>query len=873
MARHQALCGLAIAAYLAHGICHASDTHTEVARPLRAVYVHLGEFANPTLPEPDRHVQIEHALDVIQDCGFDTLLAYANSSSGSVYYRSDRSPPATTVSHGTFDLLISAAQNRKLRVAPVVCTLVSGHDEPAGILLKHVDWALRDEQGNALGWISPAHPDARRWIVESLAELVAATEADSLLLDYFRYPNRPDLQLDATSAAEFDRTTPPNESPAEHQQRLQRFKEDALSTLLEELRQTLRAQHPKLTLGLYTWGAHVGSNHPVAQPWPRWVAQGQIDLVNVSGYCYRSNYGDDFLNVFEQRLRDASAAIDRETSQAQLTFALGLRTSHGTITTASQIADYLRIAEQLGVDGVAAFAWNGLEPIANDVIRGRYFHWPRREAASHQTVKLRVDLGSDRGQNFGSLFQAYDPQGRVVAGAGFLGAYNTYYRADRHALQFFVRPPTGHDRATVEPFPRPSNHTLHYLSDANGHVFASDRRGTTFELQSIDGQPRWQVLPEAPADRFRIADSELVCDTNQISIDDREVFQFDPHVGSAGSYYYAQGMLLFHVALANSADRRTRLYACPWNPASKSQVDLQRAIILELSTPGEFPYSYGQHGDDVIVGTNTGGVYRLRAGDWKTLLEPDMATSFQLYAMLNYHDRLLMGHYPSGELYEIVDDKVVQIEGWPPRPERASPRAREAQTLTLYRGELFVGVWPWGEIWRRRSPPAEWDLVGRLFQRPTITPEVTAPYEAELTAGGVAVNNLWGQRVTSLIPTGDMLLAATSNKGGTPSEEHAHLLSPVERDEYGEVYRVALPGHLSIPLNWSDDPFDLEIEFDARTATIRRQGQELSKVPLSAEAQMPVLQKIELARGVFGPFRGREVQGELAPSGDTNSVD
>jgi hypothetical protein len=413
----------------------------------------------------------------------------------------------------------------------------------------------------------------------------------------------------------------------------------------------------------------------------------------------------------------------------------------------------------------------------------------------------------------------------------------------------------------VEPFARPSEHTHHYLYDVRGQVLAADRQQGVFVLEGGDQHPAWRRAELAPAVEFHVGGRTLACDTNVVTCDGREVFRFDPASGSAGSYYYAQGALLFHVAVANSAARQTRLYACRWNPETEPTVDIERARVLELSTPGEFPYSYGQLGDDVIVGTNTGGVYRWREGQWQTLLAPDMKTSFQLYAMLNYRDRLLMAQYPSGELFEVVGDEVRQIAGWPPRAPGASPRAREAQSLALYRGELFVGVWPWGEVWRLEPHTEQWDYVGRLFTRPEIRPEVTAPYEAELSAAGAAVNNLWGQRVTSLVPWSGVLLASTANKQGTPRDDTLEFLRDESWREYGAVHKLTLPGHISVPLVWSREPVELQFVLDARGLTVKQGGRVLGTAP-STPGDIPRFARVEYGSGVFGRFRGAKVEGK-----------
>ena len=54
-------------------------------------------------------------------------------------------------------------------------------------------------------------------------------------------------------------------------------------------------------------------------------------------------------------------------------------------------------------------------------------------------IATTIDFGKDVGQNWGTLFEARDAEGRVVLGAGFTGVYNTAFRMDRYTLQFFVR--------------------------------------------------------------------------------------------------------------------------------------------------------------------------------------------------------------------------------------------------------------------------------------------------------------------------------------------------------------------------------------------------------------------------------------------------
>ena len=73
--------------------------------------------------------------------------------------------------------------------------------------------------------------------------------------------------------------------------------------------------------------------------------------------------------------------------------------------------------------------------------------------AAEITFKVETDRGTDRGQSFGSLFEVTSEDGSLVIGAGFQNVYNTRNRADRHSLQFFVRPVDGQREFVVQPLP------------------------------------------------------------------------------------------------------------------------------------------------------------------------------------------------------------------------------------------------------------------------------------------------------------------------------------------------------------------------------------------------------------------------------------
>jgi hypothetical protein len=261
--------------------------------------------------------------------------------------------------------------------------------------------------------------------------------------------------------------------------------------------------------------------------------------------------------------------------------------------------------------------------------------------------------------------------------------------------------------------------------------------------------------------------------------------------------------------------------------------------------------------DDLLVTTNQGGVYRLRDDRWEALRTPD-GKSHQIYAALNVGASLWLGHYPSGEIIEFDGQSLHLMKGFPPVMPGVSNAAREAQTLTLFGGDVYVGVWPWAELWRLQDPnPAKaerWSLIRRMFSHPEATTRTTHPYEKETAARGPVLNQ-WGQRLTSLVPSGRDLFIATSAKSSTPWSSEFEFLNESARREYGLIYRMRRPGHLSVPLRWTDGPTRLRIVLDATSIRLEQDGTVVGQTRRADRTERPSDENLRNARIVTGQGR------------------
>ena len=338
--------------------------------PLVRCWLHLTHVYRHLDARSDREQAIDDLLDRHLAAGLRTVMPYVTNTSGEAVFPNRLIKSQPVDAWDPLEYLISGAKERGLEVHPAFCVLVSGHQEPSGILVDHPEWASRHPNGKPMGHLCPTHPGARNWVTSLIADVVQRYPIQGIMLDYFRYYNRPH-RLDAASEKELVEWQKSNSDISETQA-FQTYREQAITQLLGQIRKTTREHNRQLKIAIYSWGPHVAKNHQVAQPWPDWSRDGLIDQVSISGYCYPENYGDDYLEVFRRRIGDAVELNRQNKGQAQITFTLGVSTSHGKIRQTSWIDTYLKLAAKEGATGVDLFTWKSLQPHLEETIRRGY---------------------------------------------------------------------------------------------------------------------------------------------------------------------------------------------------------------------------------------------------------------------------------------------------------------------------------------------------------------------------------------------------------------------------------------------------------------------------------------------------------------------
>lgn len=464
-------------------------------------------------------------------------------------------------------------------------------------------------------------------------------------------------------------------------------------------------------------------------------------------------------------------------------------------------------------------------------------------------ISIDVQLGADRGQPLGSLFEARGEDGKVVLGAGIEDGHSTYVRDNNRQVVFYCKPAA--KDVTVSPLGKPygpEDNAARLLADRAGLVVFK-RFGDPVQFMSLgpDGQlqpyaPEWTDTPAGFCGLQYVENRPLVFYGDRITYDGETVYQSEH---GSGMYYYSRGtLLLFHA-------QTERLYAVPWNPAESKPVRLEdgREFPIEGNT-----FVFGTYGEELHVVTNTGNYYVFAGGELQRIRASD-GKSWQAYSMVRVYDDLLIGHYPTGSLYVYDNEGLRLFEPAIPVPAEVSANAREAQTLAIHGGYVYAGVWPWGELWRYDPDGKAWEFVARVFENPPLSREDQEPFASLMKENSTDVYNYWGQRITSLTNVGNSLYIATMNKQGHPYKPAEHeFVAPEVVAQYGRIHRLESNAQIAAPFEWKDSTTFRFVCTD-EGLELYQDDALLGSVSCDTGAARGTL-TVQRGNGIYGPFAG-----------------
>ncbi len=264
-----------------------------------------------------------------------------------------------------------------------------------------------------------------------------------------------------------------------------------------------------------------------------------------------------------------------------------------------------------------------------------------------------------------------------------------------------------------------------------------------------------------------------------------------------------------------------------------SPLDSCRPLGLKPVGPkGDWVHAYIAIPGGLLYGGRTSDNARcaaLRILEWdtgsvQTLELPNCANGLvtEYYAYAEWNGEILIGNFPRGTLYAFDPEQrtVRETDIAHPRPDdlfdfRGRPY-RESQALAVHDGKLYVGMYPWAEIFVFESSGQV--SVTRLIPEPTTKGAELMPYatvmsqaalksldnayrgvseipheiEQRLRSEALTYHN-WSQRASSFAVLGDRLCVSTGNLSGYAYDKERHPIPEEVARQYGEVHCVDTP--------------------------------------------------------------------------------
>jgi len=190
-----------------------------------------------------------------------------------------------------------------------------------------------------------------------------------------------------------------------------------------------------------------------------------------------------------------------------------------------------------------------------------------------------------------------------------------------------------------------------------------------------------------------------------------------PVGGTIGCYYYGQGRLFCLFNYSGRATVGRESTHCPWNPGIK---DLFRWRRVRLSNWQDRASLSIRTVNWTGAGDSWRPTWRRSSIRWAAVGYVEGGRPhrpvFKSTRLIHFGNRLLMGHYPTGNLYEYDGQQIRLLPDRPPAMPGVSKRARRGPRLCRYIAASFTRGSGRGErMWRYDRGRDRWKFIRRML--------------------------------------------------------------------------------------------------------------------------------------------------------------
>ena len=323
----------------------------------RGIYIHATWSR-----EPEKGVaEVKEDIDLIAKSNFNFIAPYMRSGDRANYRKSSILPKLNYLEWDPLEVIVKEAHDKGLEVYPIICTLVDGGFKLGEILTRHPEWAMVTKDGRRIGWADPAKPEVVEYEVSIVREIVENYNVDGIILDYIRFPER---EYGETCYCKYCRSKFEEEygtDPIELKERepladkWDDWRRERVSLLVKRISEEVHKLGADLKLGAYFY-AGVTNRYYVFQDWPAWIRRGYLDFSLPSGSFY------EYASANMSLLRRSCLFHRRVTLDTIPSYVTIHVTSSGGVLKPGELLWAIKIARETGMQGVALFDWESLEP-------------------------------------------------------------------------------------------------------------------------------------------------------------------------------------------------------------------------------------------------------------------------------------------------------------------------------------------------------------------------------------------------------------------------------------------------------------------------------------------------------------------------------
>jgi len=236
--------------------------------------------------------QIDEAFKTLKAIGINTVFFLAKDPWGYVYYESEYAPLNPKYSWDPLKYVIKRAREYNISIHVYVNVLSEGETRPSEFLNKHVEWAMRDIEGNALGWVDPSAEEYVDYLIKIVKELIQKYDIDGIQLDRIRIPRNAQEFPISSEKFKVKYGVNPSKNPSE----FKRFIIERVSEVVRRVRDVIKEENPYLRVSAAVMPDPEIAKETYYQDWESWIKKGLVDFVIVMSYTSSSWTFKDYVD-------------------------------------------------------------------------------------------------------------------------------------------------------------------------------------------------------------------------------------------------------------------------------------------------------------------------------------------------------------------------------------------------------------------------------------------------------------------------------------------------------------------------------------------------------------------------------------------------